>query len=223
MKRLLVVIFVMFLFSCNTTQLVDTWKNPEITTYAPSKVLVVGLTSNIEARQEFENKLKHELEIRGAEAVSSIDVFKPSFQTEKLTIDDLKELENDLIIDGFDTILFTKVIGVEDKIVYKEKYDDFDETYKKFSEDYLKYQEIFYNNEYYNKYTIYHTETSMYCICPSKVRELIWKGYVDIIDPKSGDDTIKNYVNLVILVLEEEQLINPKLFIEEELQQEVIN
>lgn len=32
----------------------------------------------------------------------------------------LKLLENDLIDDGFDTILFTKIIGVEDRIAYKK-------------------------------------------------------------------------------------------------------
>ncbi|WP_299124362.1 hypothetical protein [uncultured Winogradskyella sp.] len=223
MKPLITFIFALLLLSCNSTQLVDTWKNPEITTYSPTKVLVVGLTSNLEARQEFENKLKYEFEMRGAEAASSMDVFNPSFKSEKLTIDDLKALENDLTNDGFDTILFTKIVGVEDKMVEKIDYGDFDETHKKFREDYLKHQDIFYDPEYYDAYTVYHAETSMYCICPSKDRELIWKGYIDIIDPRSGDDTIKNYVNLILLILEEEQLINVKQIIEEKPQEQAIN
>ncbi len=223
MRRSLIVIVVLVLFSCNSTQLVETWKNPEITSYEPSKVLVVGLTSNLEARQQFESKLKEELQLRGIEAVISLDINNSAFKTEKMTESDLKELENNLISDGFDTILFSKVIGVEDKIVYSKNYDDYDETYKKFSEDYLKYQDVFYNPDYYNEYTVYHAETTLYCLCPTEARELIWKGYIDIVDPDSTDKTILNYVNLVILVLEEEQLINPVIFDDEEANEEMIN
>ena len=50
----------------------------------------------------------------------------------------------------------------------------------------------------------------MYCICPTKERELIWKGYIDITDPQSIDETLDDYVKLVILALEEQQLINLK-------------
>jgi len=217
MKRLFIVIVVFSLVSCNSTQLIESWKNPEITTYSPSKVLVVGLTSNIDARQKFENKLRNELEMRGAEAVSSLDIFK----TEKMTEIELKELENNLINKGFDTVLFSKVIGVENKIVYKNDYDGYDETYRKFSEDYLRYQDVFYNPEYYSEFTIYHAETSMYCICPLKDRELIWKGYIDIVDPESVDETINNYANIVIAVLEELQLVNPKTLLEEKLTEDI--
>lgn len=219
MKRSILVILVLTLLCCNSTQLVETWKNPEITTYTPSKVLVVGLTANIEARQKFETKLKDELKMRGAEAVSSLDIFN----TEKMTEIELKELEYDLINDGFDTILFSKVIGVEDKIVYKNDYDGYDETYRKFSEDYLKYQDVFYNPDYYTEFKVYHAETSMFCICPTKDRELIWKGYIDIVDPESTDKTIDNYVNLVIAVLEEEQLVSLKILIDDEADEELIN
>ena len=219
MRRSIIIIAVLVLSSCNTTQLTDTWKNPEITTYEPSKILVVGLTSNLEARQNFENKLKTELQSRGIEAVSSLDIFK----SEKMTENDLLELENNLINSGFDTVLFSKIIGVEDKIVYRKTYDGYDETYSKFREDYLKYQDVYYNPDYYNEYTVYHAETALYCICPSKDRELIWKGYIDIVEPESANKTINNYVNLVILILEEEQLINSKLLNDEVSNEEIIN
>ena len=212
MKHYILVITLFIIVSCSTTQLIETWKNPDIDTYTPSKVLVVGLTSNIEAKQKFEDQLKEQLEMRGAEVVTSLELFKSSFITEKLTEDELQVLENDLIRDGFDTILFSKVIGVEDRIAYSKNYDVYDETFKKFREDYLRYQDIYYNPDYYEEYIIYHAETSMYCICPTKDRELIWKGYVDIVDPQSINKSVKDYVNQVIMALEEQALINPILF-----------
>ena len=64
MKYLFLLILSLFLVSCTTTQLVGNWKNPHIDTYQPNKVLVVGLTSNIKARQKFEQQLKEELGYR---------------------------------------------------------------------------------------------------------------------------------------------------------------
>lgn len=197
------------IISCTSIELVDNWKNPDIDIYNPNKVFIVGMTSNLDARQQFEKQLKVEYESRGIEAIISFNLLEPSFTKQEKTEEELDSLENILIKDGFDTILFTKIIGVEDIIAYRENYDENDITYRRFKEDYLKYQDAFYNPDYYEEYTVYHTETSMYCICPTKDRELIWKGYIDIMDPKSIKETINDYVRLVVVVLEEQQLINP--------------
>lgn len=85
MKKLIILILIALVSSCTSTQLTDSWKNPDIETYAPSKVLVVGLTSNIEAKQKFETKLKDEFLMRGTDAYTSFEVFPKSFKTEKLT------------------------------------------------------------------------------------------------------------------------------------------
>ncbi|WP_396602004.1 hypothetical protein [Algibacter sp. R77976] len=221
MKHLIILLICVLTFSCSTSELVDHWKNPDIDVYSPSKVLIIGMTSNQEARQEFETQLQNEYASRGIESVMSLKYFGAKFTSNAKTEADLKALESSLIDDGFDTILFTKVIGVEDKIVYKENYGKYDSTHKKFREDYLKYQDAFYNPDYYEEYTVYNTETSMYCICPTKDRELIWKGYINIMDPQSISETINDYVRLVIVVLEEQQLINP-LFVEDIINEDAI-
>ncbi|GAA4884485.1 hypothetical protein GCM10023311_03630 [Flaviramulus aquimarinus] len=209
MKFLRIITICLLVISCSTTELVDNWKNPDIDSYSPKKVLIVGMTANLKARRQFEKQLQLEYASRGIESVSSLEFFKPSFTNEKQTDEDLKTLESNFIKDGFDTIIFTKVIGVEDIISYKENYNGYESTHRKFREDYLKYQDAFYNPDYYKEYTVYHTETSMYCICPTKDRELIWKGYIDIMDPQSITETVNDYVRLVVVILEELQLINP--------------
>jgi len=211
MKKLLSIAILLLFINCNSVDLIDSWKNPEIEIFESTKILIVGMTSNIEARKKFERKLKQEYEARGVEAVMSLELFEPSFTSEKKSPQELKIIENILVSNGFNSVLFTKVIGVEDKIKYKENFDGYDATYRKFKDDYLKYQDIFYNPEYYDEYTIYHTETSLYCICQTKGRDLIWKGYLDISDPFSVENTVDQYVNLLLFVLEEQQLINPLL------------
>jgi hypothetical protein len=210
MKKQALIIVSLIVISCSSTQLVESWKNPDIATYEPNKVLIVGLTSDQVARQQFENKLKNELQLRGYEAAMSSDIFKNSLNTVRMTEAELDDLENQLVADDFDTILLTKIIGVDDKIAYRKNYSGYDETYRKFKEDYLMYQDIYYNPDYYDDYVIYHAETSMYCICQTKDRELLWKGYINITDPRSIEKTVNEYATLVLIALEEEHIIKPK-------------
>ncbi|MFH4967165.1 hypothetical protein V8G61_03080 [Gaetbulibacter sp. M240] len=209
MKVLKYIGLVLCAYSCSSLEFNDFWKNPDIDTYSPNKVLVVGMTSNQVAREQFENQLKEAYEFRGIEAVTSLELLGTSYTSEMKTEADLKALEDSLIADGFDTILLTKVIGVEDKIAYKTNYEGFEPGYTKFKEDYLKYQDAYYNPDYYEEYAIFHTETSLYCICPKNPRELIWKGSIDVTDPESIEETVSEYVQLVIIILDEEQLTNP--------------
>jgi hypothetical protein len=191
--------------------LVDRWKNPDIISYQPSKVLVIGLTSNEDARLQFESMFKKDLELRGSEVVMGINILDSTPKNDKLTDEALNKLENQLLLDGFDTILLTKIVGVQEQITYRENYDGYDETYRRFKEEYLMYQDAYYNPDYYKAYTIYKAETSMYCICPTKARELIWKGHINITDPQSQsiEKTVNDYVRLVLVALEEERLISP--------------
>ena len=110
MKKTLLLMTVFLLFNCSSTQLVESWKNPNIDTYEPYKVLVVGLTSDKVARLEFEEKLKTELELRGSEAMTSLSVLDTAGKTDKMTETELETLESQLIEDGFDTILLTKIV-----------------------------------------------------------------------------------------------------------------
>lgn len=207
MKNFLFLLSALLLMNCSTTELVDVWKNPAIDSIAISKVLIVGMTSNIEARKEFEKKLKEEFESRGVEAVMSLELFEPTFTGEKKSKEELRIVEQILATSYFDAILFTKIKGIENKTVYTKTFKNKEYLDIKFKDDYYKNQEIFYNPDYYKKFDIYHAETSLYCICPVKERELMWKGSIDIIDPSSTEETVNDYVNLLIFALEEENVL----------------
>ena len=211
MKYFILLFCSILLSNCAATQIVTDWKNPDVDSIDIYKVLVVGMTANTDARESFENRLKIEFESRGIEAVKSITLFDPGFSTEQKSKKELDSIENVLVSMGFDSVLFTKVIGIEDKIGYAKSFRNYENTYRKFKEDYLMYQDVYYNPEYYDEYTVYHTESSLFCICPSKSRELVWKGYIDITDPKSSEKIVKEYVNLIIAALEAQRLINPKI------------
>lgn len=207
MKNFLFLLLAILLINCSTTELVDRWKNPTIDSLSVTKVLIVGMTSNLEARKLFEEKLKEEFTARGVEAVMSLELFEPTFTAEEKSKQELRIVEQILATSFFDAILFTKIKGIENKIVYTKTFKDKTHLDIKFREDYLAHQEIYYNPEYYKKFNIYHAETSLYCICPIKERELIWKGAIDIIDPSSINETVDDYVNLLVFALEEDKLL----------------
>ncbi|PQV50439.1 hypothetical protein CLV33_102301 [Jejuia pallidilutea] len=212
MKRIIPLVLSLIVLGCSSVEIVDNWKNPDIAVFKSSKVLIIGMTANTEARRQFEQQLKQAYELRGIEGVMSLDVFEPDFTLEKQSKEAINRIEAILLANNFDAVLFTKVIGVEDKIAYRNNYDSYNETHISFKDDYLKYQDVYYNPDYYDEYSIYHSETSLYCLCPTKDRELIWKGYIDITDPYSVAETVNDYVKLVTIVLEEQNLMAPKSY-----------
>ena len=208
MKQLTLIFIVLIIFSCeNTTQLKDYWKNPDFETYNPKKILVIGMTTDNEARHLFESHFQTQLQLKGIKVDKSQNILTTDFLNKKHTETEINKIEDSLIKLNYDTVIFSRIVGVKNKIKYSEEYYK-THTYKhNFKDDFLKYQDQFYNPSYYENYNVYNAETSIYCLCPSKERTLIWKGYIDILDPKNINDSIEDYIKLLILVLEEEAII----------------
>jgi hypothetical protein len=208
MRYLIWVFFL--LIACSSTELVETWKSPDIDVFESSKVLIVGMTQNIDARRKFEKQLKKEYESRGIEAFMSLDVFESDFTLDRRSAEEIDRVQDVLLANDFDAILVTKIVGEEDNLNFLKTYSNIENTRRRFEEDYYMNQEIYFDQDYYEKYTVYRAESALYCICPTEDRELIWKGYVDITDPKSINKTVNDYVRLLVTVLEEQQLIKDK-------------
>ncbi len=206
MKNLFI-IFTLLLFSCDNTQLKDHWVSPEASNYTLKKVFIVGLTDNVEAREKFEKNLQKQLGIRGIETSISFNKFETDFLLKQKSDADIKAIEDNLIKEGYDAVLFTKVAGIKNKIQYSEDYSKVDKNHNRFKDDYLMYQDQFFNPDDYKEYQVYNAETSVYCLCPTKDRTLIWKGYIDIIDPENINKTVADYAKLLILVLENDGIV----------------
>jgi hypothetical protein len=206
MKRLWLV-FIVLLAGCSSVSLVENWKNPDIVLFDANKILVVGMAQNEEARASFESKLKNEFDKRGIEAMRSLDVFDVNFTDSRKTEEELDNVEQNLLDKGFDAILFTKVTGSEDRKSFRESVARWSNYNGRFRDDYFRNQPIFYDTDYYDNFTVYHAETSLYCICVGKERSLIWRGTIDITDPTNIEKTVDEYVKLVVLAMEEQDLI----------------
>jgi Skp family chaperone for outer membrane proteins len=206
MKKLIVFV-VLALIGCSSTELVENWKNPDIVIFDASKVLIVGMTQNADARKDFESNLHKEFKRRGIESMRSMDLFDVKFTDSKKTEKELDAVEEQLLDKDFDAILLTKITGSENREVFRKKLSDWTNYDNTFREDYLGNQSIYYDEGYYDKYTVYNAETSLYCICVDKKRQLIWRGSIDIIDPINIHKSVSDYVKLVVSAMEEQDLI----------------
>ena len=215
MKKALILIALLSL-GCSSTELVDNWKNPDIVIFDASNVLIVGMTSNYKAQEKFETKMKREFSNRGVEAMRSLDVFDVKFTDSERSEEELDDMEQSLLDKDFDAILFTKILGSESQETFRKEMADVDSYYGKFKDDYLTHQDIYYDENYYDEYKVYHAETSLYCICVGKERELIWRGIIDITDPSNIKSVIDDYITLVVLAMEEQDLIFHKEIDEED-------
>ncbi len=199
---------VLFLLtSCMSSDLVENWKNPDIDVFAAEKVLVLAMTNDVDNRQRFEKRLVDELEKKGVKAVVSDQFFDEGYTQRPHTQEELGLLENAMLQEGYDAILVSKIIGAEDRKTLLQSYDGFNTLFNSFEEDYYTNQKMYAEDEYMEVYTVYHAESALYCICPTKERETIWKGSIDITQPDSTRKAIKDYIKILLWVLEEQDVL----------------
>lgn len=207
MRVLYYMFALLFMTSCSSTKMIDTWVSKEYADYQPKKVLVVGLTDNLTARKIFEEQLKTEFNSRGIGAVESYDVFEPKFTSLKQTEEDIQEEVQRIYKDGFDAILISAVKGVDEKSVYSGDTYGRDYYWRRFGRYYYLYQDIYLVEGYYRNYNVYHIEASLYNLKEDNDKSLVWVASYELVDPKTINNSVTNYVTAIIKSLVQEKII----------------
>ncbi len=193
--------------SCNSSELIENWKNPEIDVFKAEKVLVLAMTNDVKNRELFEKRLVNQLKDKGVNAVKSDVFFNSDFTSRPRTEEELGALERAMLSEGFDAILVSKVLGAEDKVTLVQSYRSWDKSFNGFEDDYYSSQGLYVEDEEMQKYTVYHAESALYCICPTKEREIIWKGAIDVTEPDNDRKAIKDYISMLVWALEDQELL----------------
>lgn len=196
------------LVSCSSTQFVDSWKNREIASFNPQKLLVVGITDNLTARKIFEEKLQKSLIQRGINAHVSTRVIDESFVDSKRSEQEIEAMTQELMNDGFDSVIVTAVKGVDDKTQYSSDYYTLGYRWYRFGGYWYTYQDVYYTPGYYTNYKVYHVETAIYNLKKGDARSLVWVGSFDIVNPQDITSTVDDYVARIIKQMDRENLIN---------------
>lgn len=206
-QKLVVVIIYTFLFiGCSSSRLVDEYINSEMPNFQANKVLVVGLTPDGGLQRQFEYSLVQALEAEGVIAVKSVDFFENAENQNNQFEDNLVNIENELLSAGFDAVLFSKVTGQESKVTIAQSYRNFTKSFESFTDYYYENRPV-YSNDQIEDYAVYNTETSLYCLCPGKERDLIWRGKIDIVDPPAANKTMRDYVKTLVKTLKKNSLL----------------
>ena len=207
MKRLFTLLVFPLLFSsCSTSRLVGEYVNPETPNFRFNKVLVVGLTPDGGLQRQFEYSLVKALKAENVIAVKSVDFFESTIFENNQSEENLANLEIELLKAGFDAVLFSKVKGQESKVTLAQSYRNLSKSFQSFS-DYYNENRPVHKNEQIEDYPVYNAETSLYCLCPDRKQDLIWRGSIDIIDPPGAEKTIKDYVKTLVRTLKKNKLL----------------
>lgn len=207
MKRFFILlVFMVLISSCSSSRLVDQYINTESPNFQANKVLVVGLTPDGGLQRQFEYSLVLALEAENVIAVKSVDYFDEPVNDMDPSEENLANLKKQLMDAGFDAVLFSKVIGRESKVTMAQSYRNMSRSFQSFN-DYYSENKVVYNNQQLEDYPVYNTETSLYCLCPDKNRDLIWQGKIDIVDPPTVATTIRDYVNTLVRTLKKNNIL----------------
>lgn len=206
-KRQGILVLLLLLLSCSSTRLIKSWKNPKFENFKPEKILVIGVTPDYEARKAFEFQIITELNARKINALQSAVVFESSFQNSELTEKDIENQVNELLSNGYETILVSLVKAVNDNQSYGSSASKTDYHLQRSIVYFLAYQVDFFNQDYYDSYQVFNIEASLYSLKKDSNIALVWRATFDLIDPESTSKTIKSYTKKLIKALEKEKII----------------
>lgn len=195
--------------SCSTSRLVDEYINTERFDLQSNKVLIVGLIPGEEYQRHFEYSLAQALEKEGVMVIRSVDYFENPVQSIDQSEENLDMLEIQLLEAGFDAVLFSKITGQESKVTLAQSYRNLAKSFESFRDYYSENRSI-YNSSLAESYSVYNTETSLYCICPKDRNELMWRIKIDIVDSPSATTTIRDYVKTLMKNLRANKLLKKK-------------
>jgi hypothetical protein len=195
-----------FLLGCRSSKVIQLYKSPETDSFIANKVLVVGISADKNLRRSFESSMVAYLEKEDVIAVKSIDFFETSFTDNKQSLEQLNGIEKKLLGAGFDTILFTKTTGKESRVSVVDAYQNFSKYNQTFEDYYYRNQHI-YHKEQQERYQVYTIETSLFCICPGKERELLWRGNIELVDTHRVNRNINSFINTLFNNLKENNLL----------------
>lgn len=192
-----IIVLIMVVFSCSSSHLVDQYSNPDIKEFKPKKILVIGLTPDGGLQRQFEYSMVKALEREHIIAVKSVDLFKTSLQITDNLHDNWKTIESELIADNYNAILLSKITGQENRVTVAQSYRNLMRTIETF-DDYYKMNQNVSEGQELEDFSVLNTETSLYCLCPQREDDLVWRGNIDIINAKNPEKTISDYIKVLM-------------------------
>jgi len=160
------------------------------------KILVVAHTKDKIARIRAEGLVVNELELRGVNAASSVDIIQTEKFSEEMSEDEIKILVTQLLDAGFSGVLITNVINTEQ---YKDvipggsnmRYQS--PQYGRFGEYYSYYPATSWEPDRIETGVDYTVESCLYDIAAPQAENLQWVGRFKLKNPEDIKEAIAQY------------------------------
>ncbi len=184
MKWFIGALAVFTIISCNSTQVISSYKDDKVTAKDYKKILVLGIFQQKERslRQEAETKLVNRLKDEGYNAVSAMEDFGPK-AFEKVSED---QLAANLKSSGYDAVITTALLDKTKEENYQpgtSRLQPVGIFYNRFGRYYSTVYDRVYQPGYYTTSTDYFLESNLYDI---KSGDLIYSIQTKSYDPSSA-------------------------------------
>ena len=182
---------------CAATQIVNQWSNPNYAAVSFKRILVIGVSKQTSIRRNFEDEFVAQLRAAGADAVPSYEFTPGNGPVEE------SRLARAVKQAGADAVITTRLVRVERKAQYipgtSGPYPGFG-FYRWYSSAWVG----FYEPPRLHVYDIYTSETSLHDVRNDR---LVWSGIAKTTKLDDIRKEIKEYVDVVIAALRENNLL----------------
>lgn len=188
-KYLLYTLLITIIFSCSSTKITSSWRDPERQLHKDDwkKVLVVALLRNETNRHRTEDQMVKYLKGKGVTSYSYLD--------ENFNRNDEAALRNKIKEDGFDAAITMRLIDVEKEKVYTPaQHYMYPVYYNDFSKYYHRNWVHYSTPEYYTVTKKFIIETVIYSIPDDKI---IWSGITETYNPQGVEKLTDEIANAI--------------------------
>ncbi len=201
MKWFIGALAVFTIISCNSTQVISSYKDDKVTAKDYKKILVLGIFQQKERslRQEAETKLVNRLKDEGYNAVSAMEDFGPK-AFEKVSED---QLAANLKSSGYDAVITTALLDKTKEENYQpgtSRLQPVGVFYNRFGRYYSTVYDRVYQPGYYTTSTDYFLESNLYDI---KSGDLIYSIQTKSYDPSSATSLASDNSKRIVQDLKE--------------------
>ena len=208
LKWLIGTVAIFTIISCNSTQVISSYKDEKVTAKDYKKILVLGIFQQKERalRQEAETQLVNKLNDAGYNAVAAIDDFGPK-AFDKVSED---QLAAKLKTSGYDAVITTALLDKKDEENFQpgtSRLQPVGIFYNRFGRYYSTVYDRVYSPGYYTTSTDYFLESNLYDIASGN---LLYSVQTKSFDPSSAISLASDNSKKIVKDLKEKGVLVQK-------------
>jgi hypothetical protein len=185
-----------------STKLIASWNNPKFNSQQFKRILVIGMSNNLETRADFEDALASKMTRPGLKAIPGNNLLlRPT--AGPLDLGYIREQIKEHNIDG---VVVSRLVKVDTSVTYIPGQAYFLPYYNSFYGYYGAVYPVVYSPGYLSEEKKVRVETNLYAITAPD-GELVWTGTSDTFNPSSAHKAIGGIVQLVVREFEKQGIL----------------